>query len=102
MDIDLLGRIENSIEVIVAAMKDACEMEVEADGLSFQPETVTAARITEDAEYEGVRVRVRGSLDKAQFSLQIDIGFGDVIIPGPIKVAYPTLLDFPAPEVEGL
>jgi len=25
MDIDLLGRIDNSLEVIVAAMKDACE-----------------------------------------------------------------------------
>jgi hypothetical protein len=29
MDIDLLGKIDNSLEVIVAAMKDACEMEVE-------------------------------------------------------------------------
>ncbi|MFH0788466.1 MAG: nucleotidyl transferase AbiEii/AbiGii toxin family protein [Pseudomonadota bacterium] len=101
MDIDLLGRIDNSLEAIVAAMKDACEMEVEADGMLFQAETVTAARITEDAEYEGVRVRIRGSLGKARFSLQIDIGFGDVIVPGPIKVTYPVLLDFPAPELKG-
>jgi len=101
MDIDLLGRIDNSLEVIVAAMKEACEMEVEADGMSFQAETVTAARITEDAEYEGVRVRVQGSLGNARVSLQVDIGFGDVIVPGPIKVAYPTLLDFPAPQLNG-
>jgi hypothetical protein len=33
--------------------------------------------------------------------VQIDIGFGDVIVPGPIKVAYPALLDFPAPELNG-
>ena len=102
MDIDLLGRIDNSLEVIVAAMKDVCEMDVEADGMFFQAETVTAARITEDAEYEGVRVRVQGSLGNARVSLQVDIGFGDVIVPGPSKVAYPTLLDFPAPRVEGL
>ena len=101
MDIDLLGKIDNSLEVIVAAMKDACEMEVEPDGMAFHSKTVTAARITEDAKYEGVRCRVRGSLGKVRISLQIDIGFGDVIIPGPCKVMYPTLLDFPPPELNG-
>jgi hypothetical protein len=29
--------------------------------------------------------------------MQIDIGFGDVIVPAPTRVEYPTLLDFPAP-----
>src|SRR5207253_7440613 len=33
----------------------------------------------------------------ARISMQIDIGFGDVIVPGPTEVEYPTLLDFPAP-----
>lgn len=101
MDIDLLGRIDNSLEVIVAAMKDVCGMDVEVDGMSFNAETMTAARIAEDAEYEGVRVRVRGGLGNARVPLQIDIGFGDVIVPGPSKVAYPALLDFPAPELNG-
>ncbi|MDO8691348.1 MAG: nucleotidyl transferase AbiEii/AbiGii toxin family protein [Dehalococcoidia bacterium] len=101
MDIDLLGRIENSLEVIVVAMKEACGMDVEVDGMSYNTETVTASRITEHAEYEGVRIRVQGSLGNARVSLQIDIGFGDVIVPGPCKVAYPALLDFPAPELNG-
>ncbi len=101
MDIDLLGKIDNRLEVIVSVMKDVCRMDVEADGMSFNAETVTAARITEDAEYEGVRVRIQGSLGRARVSLQIDIGFGDVIVPGPGRVAYPALLDFPAPELNG-
>ena len=29
--------------------------------------------------------------------MQIDIGFGDVIVPAPIELEYPTLLDLPAP-----
>jgi hypothetical protein len=29
--------------------------------------------------------------------MQLDIGFGDVITPGPAEIEYPTLLDFPAP-----
>jgi hypothetical protein len=101
MDIDLLGRIDNSPAAVAAAMKDACGMDVAADGMSFKAETVTAARITEGAEYKGVRVRVPGGLGNARVSLQIDVGFGDVIVPGPSKVAYPVLLDFPAPELNG-
>ena len=101
MDIDFLGKIDNSSGVIVAAMKDACGMDVEADGMSFNAETVTAARIMEAAGYEGVRCRVQGGLGNARVSLQIDVGFGDVIVPGPSRVVYPALLDFPAPELNG-
>jgi hypothetical protein len=34
MDIDLLGKINNRVEVITAAIKDACLMDVEADGIA--------------------------------------------------------------------
>ncbi len=69
MDIDLLGTIDNRLEVITAAIKDACLMVVEADGISFDAESLEAARITEDAEYKGVRVRVRGNLGNARISI---------------------------------
>lgn len=101
MDIDLLGRIDNSCSVIIATMQDVCGVDVEADGMSFDATAVTAARIAEDAPYEGVRVRIRGGLGNARISLQIDIGFGDVIVPGPGRVTLPALLDFPAPDLSG-
>jgi len=101
MDIDLLGKIENSLELIRTVIKDACTMEVENDGIVFHKDTVTAARITEDADYSGARVMLRGNLGKIRLFLRIDIGFGDVIIPGPRKVKYPVLLDFPPPELNG-
>jgi len=101
MDIDLLGKIDNSLEKIEAVMKAACDMEVEEDGMIFDRHTVSATRITEDAEYEGVRVRIKGNLGNARISLQIDIGFGDVIVPSPGKVAYPALLEFPPAELNG-
>jgi predicted nucleotidyltransferase component of viral defense system len=82
-------------------MKDACLTDVLPDGIFFDAETIEAIRITEDAEYEGVRVRVRGSLGKARVSIQIDIGFGDVIVPNASTVSYPAILDFPAPELKG-
>jgi len=32
--------------------------------------------------------------------MQLDIGFGDVITPGPTEIEYPTLLKFPAPVLQ--
>ena len=101
MDIDLLGITDNSIDAIVAVMKDVCMQAVEADGWFFDPDSVSAERIVEDADYAGVRVLLRGILGTARIALQIDIGFGDVVVPGPEMADYPTILELPAPRLRG-
>jgi len=40
-----------------------------------------------------VRIDLLGHVDKARLSIQIDIGFGDVVVPGPDNVEYPVLLE---------
>ncbi|MBX7114756.1 MAG: nucleotidyl transferase AbiEii/AbiGii toxin family protein, partial [Myxococcaceae bacterium] len=57
--------------------------------------------IKADADYEGVRVRFVGLLGKARVTMQIDVGFGDVVTPGAQDISYPALLDFPAPALSG-
>jgi hypothetical protein len=47
------------------------------------------------------RVRFIGLLGKARVTMQIDVGFGDVVTPDAVAIAYPTLLDFPAPALSG-
>jgi Nucleotidyl transferase AbiEii toxin, Type IV TA system len=69
------------------------------DGIEFDPASIAVARIKEGAEYEGVRVTFIATLARARIPIQIDIGFGDVIVPAPTQVEYPTLLDFPAPVI---
>lgn len=100
-DIDLLGRLENSVEAMIAVMRDTCNQTVEPDGMSFDPDSVTCNPIIEDAIYEGIRVFVRGSLGKSRVVLQLDVGFGDVVFPSELDVKYPTILYFPAPTLKG-
>ena len=102
-DIDLLGRMKNTIEDVVDPIKAACSLEVipDPDGLLFDVKSVVGQRIAEEADYEGVRVRFRGNLGNARITMQVDVGFGDVIVPGPDEVDYPTLLDLPAPRLLG-
>lgn len=49
--------------------------------------------------YQGVRIRLFADLGGARVPVQLDIGFGDVVVPAPEEVDYPVLLDFPAPRL---
>jgi hypothetical protein len=101
-DIDLLGRLDNSIEQVVSAIQAICQEPVdEEDGLRFDVESVTGERIIEAAAYAGVRVRFTAYLGAARIPMQIDVGFGDPLVPGPSPVQLPTILDFPPPELQG-
>lgn len=97
MDIDLLGRTSNELEHNRDLISQVCEAKSEPDGIDFDTKSLKVARIKEDADYEGVRVRFHATLARARISMQIDIGFGDVVTPNAIQIEYPTLLDFPAP-----
>jgi len=100
-DIDVLGRLENSLENLSTVVREVYAVEVESDGLLFRPATVKSERIREDADYEGVRTRFDGLLARARMAMQLDVGIGDVMVPGPVEIAYPTLLDMPAPRLKG-
>lgn len=99
-DVDLLGTGESSLERLAEVMSAVCAMDVPDDGLTFDPSAVSASRIKEDQEYEGVRVTCPVRLGNARLRLQIDVGFGDAITPSPIRVNFPTILDFPAPVLQ--
>ena len=101
MDVDLLGQLDNDIGFIIGIVKEICSGDVEPDGLVFEANSARGERITEAADYEGVRVRFNGSLGSARIFMRIDVGFGDVVVPKPEVVEYPALLDFPAPRLRG-
>jgi hypothetical protein len=70
------------------------------DGIVFQAESVRAAEIRKEANNAGVRVTMIGLLDGARCPVQIDIGFGDAVTPGPDNVQYPVILDdMPQPQL---
>ena len=99
MDIDMLGRTNNEEASIVAQIRDILIVDVEEDGLTFDPGSTRAERITEDSEYEGIRIRFLCTLGSARIHMQLDIGFGDVVYPEPAESKFPTILDSLAPRL---
>ena len=101
LDIDFLARYENQMASIEAVIKDVCDVAVAPDGLVFDAKTVQGRRIKEDTDYEGVRVKFIGFLERLQIPMQIDIGFGDIVYPKTKVIDYPVILDFPKPRLKG-
>ena len=101
MDIDFLAQYDNQVAKIEEVIKEICQTKVVPDGLTFDSMSVAGRKIKEDADYEGVRIRFRGFLERARIPMQIDVGFGDAIYPKPRAVDYPTILDFPKPLLKG-
>lgn len=101
LDIDFLARFDNEVATIEKVMKDVCETSVDPDGLKFDSQTVKGVKIKEDADYEGVRVKFTGFLDRAEIPMQIDVGFGDIVYPKTKVIDYPVILDFPKPHLNG-
>jgi len=95
MDIDMLGRTGNDPENITSMIRELLATEDQNDGIVFDLDSVTLEAITEDAEYEGLRIRFRGLLDSARITMQLDVGFGDKVYPDPLKHSLPSMLDFP-------
>ncbi len=99
VDIDLLGKISNEPEAIISVFQHICKVKVENDGIRFDDSSVTAEQITVDADYQGVRVQLYGYLGTARIRVQVDIGFSDVITPGPERYDYPSILDLSKPQL---
>jgi len=99
-DIDFLGRMQNSIEQVAGAVRDACLQSVEPDGLVFDPESIAGSIIKEDADYEGIRISFRGYLENVPIPMRVDVAFGDVLFPVPPMTEYPTILDHAAPRLQ--
>lgn len=90
-DADFLGLGSAELPHLETIFRDLCGMDTE-DGVTFRPDTVQAAEIRKDANYAGVRVTLLGLIDGARCPVQIDIGFGDAVTPGPEELQYPVML----------
>jgi len=98
-DADLLGFGPSDLQSIGQTFREIASVTAD-DGITFNPESVTAEEIRKSAGYAGARVVIAGELARARCKTQIDIGFGDAVTPGPVQAEYPVLLEgFPAPRL---
>ena len=99
-DIDFLGLgISVNHSTLRRIVAEICAIEYEEDGVIFDLESLEFEDIIKDGNYQGVRIHLTGYLDRTKQRMQIDIGFGDVVLPAPQTMIYPVILEMEAPTL---
>jgi hypothetical protein len=98
-DADVLGFGDLSNESLEGVFADVCAVAVEPDGMTYHADTIRVADIRPEDAYGGKRVTLRAHLGAARLRVQVDVGIGDAVDPGPEWLDYPSLLDLPSPRL---
>ncbi len=97
-DVDLLAFGDNDEETVRDVMETICNVSCPEDGIALDISTLKISAIRDGQRYGGRRATLVAHLGSAKCNVQVDFGFGDVVIPGPEEARLPTLIDgVPAP-----
>ncbi|WP_049784643.1 nucleotidyl transferase AbiEii/AbiGii toxin family protein [Sediminispirochaeta smaragdinae] len=99
-DIDFLKTGNTDREFILESIKSICDIQYPEDAVRFDTETIIIQDIREQNKYHGQRAKIKAYIGKARVPLQIDIGIGDSVHPGPVTKSIPSLLEIETASVE--
>ena len=97
-DIDFLGLISSNIEVVSKTIQEIGNIDIE-DGMVYDFSKLTNEPISPNSDYPGIRFKFSGRLGQTRIPMQVDIGFGDRIVPAAKEISFPTLLDMEPPVI---
>ncbi len=98
-DIDFTGYGSHDPADVIGAFREICNTPDDVDQLVFDTDAITAEPIRDGSEYDGLRIKIRARLGESNITIQVDVGFGNAIVPGPEEREYRTILGDPAPRI---
>lgn len=99
MDLDLLGFGDPDLENMRIVFQQISSTEIEDDGLVFNKDSITVTQIREESVYDGVRIILQVKLGVMAIRLQVDVGFGDQVVPTPLMAEFPAILAEHGPSI---
>jgi len=101
-DIDLLALSPLAEEILRKVFQEVCAIECLEDAVVFDPASVHTDVIRQEQPHGGIRVKLTGHIGKARIALQVDVGFGDAVTPGPRRIELPAMIaNVPAVRLKG-
>lgn len=98
MDSDyLMKNLSNEEKIVKNTIKEIIEID-NKDAIIF--EFMGMERITEQNDYHGLRIKLMGVIGRSKTMIFVDLGVGDVIIPGSKIIKLETIIEgFEKPEI---
>jgi len=98
-DIDfLLSRLQSDQANLANIFRGICSIQAN-DGIVFDSDSITVGETQKEGQYGGIRIRANAKLGRISQQIQIDIGIGDHVTPGPQEIEFPTILDELPPPI---
>lgn len=88
-DIDFIATSLASESQIRSMLTECLDLNAISDGITFDASSIAISQIQRDVQYHGHQVTFQAKVDTAKIGIQLDIGFGSAVIPGPIEITYP-------------
>jgi predicted nucleotidyltransferase component of viral defense system len=98
-DIDFTGYGSSDPQDVIGAFREICNTADDVDQIVFDTDTISAEPIRDGSEYNGLRIKIRARLGESNIAIQVDVGFGNAIVPGPEEKEYRTILGDPPPRI---
>jgi hypothetical protein len=98
-DVDFTGYGSADPQDVIDAFREIFNTPDDVDQLIFDNDAITADPIRDGSEYDGLRIKVRARLGESDIPIQVDVGFGNAIVPGPEEKEYRTILGDPPPRI---
>ena len=98
-DLDFTAYGDPEVGAVLSALRDICNTPDDVDALIFETDTITTQPIRDGSEYPGLRIILTARLGESVAKVQLDLGFGNAIVPGPEEVEYRSLLGDPSPRI---
>jgi hypothetical protein len=98
IDIDMTSRQDIPVSDLMSIVRDSIAVSVN-DGLTFDLDGIQTEPIEKGPDFQGTRVLFRANLGNARIFLQMDVGQQDAVIPDPVWIELPPVLDFPPPRL---
>ncbi len=91
-DIDFRSYVSNNHTFLLQVFQEILDYAVPEDGIDFDKNSISIETTQKEAHYQGVRLKLIGSLGKARLPLQIDIGFSKKMGEEDESINYPNIL----------
>ncbi|MEO1427934.1 MAG: nucleotidyl transferase AbiEii/AbiGii toxin family protein [Cyanobacteria bacterium J06632_19] len=90
-DVDFLGLYPFDIQITKEKFQTILKNTYFIDEVIFDIDSLEVTGIWLETEYPGARVNINAAFENYQKNIQIDVGFGDPIVPPPQWIDFPTL-----------